>query len=81
MRRRRDLLMEEVYWDVRVQTGFVWTLAGCYEHDNETLCLVKDREFFDQIGEKFAPLAYLFFPKLFIYVRNVCSAADFCCFV
>jgi len=64
-----------------VRTGFVWTVAGCYEHDNETLCLVKGGEFVDQIGEKFAPRAFLFFPELFIYVRNVWSAASLCYFV
>jgi len=40
---------------VRVRIGFVWTVAGCYEHDNEILYLEKGGEFVDQIGEEFAP--------------------------
>jgi hypothetical protein len=66
---------EEFYWDVRVQTGFVWTLAGCCEHHNDTLCLVKGREFFDHLGENLLHGRICFSPKIFIYVRNVCSAA------
>ena len=36
--RHGDLLREGVYENVREQTGFVWPVAGCYEHGNETLC-------------------------------------------
>jgi hypothetical protein len=64
-----------------VRTGFVWTVACCYEHGNITLCLFEGGEFSDQRGEKFAPRTYLFFPEIFIYIPHVFSAANLCDFV